>query len=139
MNYIFVHNSNKQCQCRCIIDYRTKVKITKRTNNDLQNNTEKTKDRATRTHQIPGAGVNSGAPEGWAVPVPYKIFDKHIFGFVLNKVSFFLSLVRILYNQCVLSFLFINLYSFVLFTVLLYLSLLRSATSSLWLYVILMK
>jgi hypothetical protein len=34
----------------------------KRTNSDLQNITQKTKDRATRTPLRPG--VNSGAPEG---------------------------------------------------------------------------
>jgi hypothetical protein len=34
----------------------------KRTNNDLQNITQKTKDRATRTPLKPGE--NSGAPEG---------------------------------------------------------------------------
>ena len=41
----------------------------KRTNNDLQNITQKTKDRATRTPLKPG--VNSGAPEEVAVPAPY--------------------------------------------------------------------
>jgi hypothetical protein len=40
----------------------------KRTNNDLQKNTHKTKDRVTRTTLKPG--VNSCAPEGQAVPVP---------------------------------------------------------------------
>ena len=40
----------------------------KRTNNDLQNLTHKAKDPATR---IPlKTGVNSGAPEGKAVPPP---------------------------------------------------------------------
>ena len=38
------------------------------TNNDQQNTTHKTKDRVTRTSLKPG--VNSGAPEGYAVPVP---------------------------------------------------------------------
>jgi hypothetical protein len=37
----------------------------KRTNNDLQNTTQKTKDRATRTPLK--SGINSGAP---GVPVP---------------------------------------------------------------------
>jgi predicted nucleic acid-binding Zn ribbon protein len=45
----------------------------------------------------------------------------------------------VLYYIIVLSFLFINLYSFGLFMMLLYLSMLRRTTSSLWLYVILMK
>jgi len=40
----------------------------KRTNNDLQNTTHKTKDRATRSPLKPG--VDTGAPEGLAVPVP---------------------------------------------------------------------
>ena len=38
------------------------------TNNDLQNTTQKTKDRATQTQQT--TVVNSGAPEGQAVGVP---------------------------------------------------------------------
>ena len=42
----------------------------KRTNNDLQNITQKTKDRATRTPLKTGEGVNSGAPECLAVPAP---------------------------------------------------------------------
>jgi len=41
----------------------------KRTNNDLRNITQKTKDRAIRTPIKPG--VNSGAAEGLAVPVPH--------------------------------------------------------------------
>jgi hypothetical protein len=36
--------------------------MAKRTNNNLQNTTKNTKDRATWTHWKPG--VNSGAPEG---------------------------------------------------------------------------
>ena len=40
----------------------------KRTKNDLQNTTQKTKDQAKRTHLKPR--VNLGAPEGLAVPVP---------------------------------------------------------------------
>jgi len=40
----------------------------KRTNNYLQNTTQKTKDRATRTPLNPGK--NSGAPEGIAVSAP---------------------------------------------------------------------
>jgi hypothetical protein len=40
----------------------------KRTNNDLQNVTHKTKDWVTRTPQKPG--VNLGAPEGYAVSAP---------------------------------------------------------------------
>jgi len=40
----------------------TNGKKNKKTNNDQQNTTHKTKDRATRTHYKPG--VNSGAPEG---------------------------------------------------------------------------
>ena len=53
----------------------------KRTNSDLQDITEKTKDRTTR---IPlKTGVNSGAPEGCTVPVPYVaavVLLKHIAG-----------------------------------------------------------
>ena len=45
-----------------------KKKENKRTNNDLQNVAHKTKDWVTRTPQNPG--VNSGAPEGYAVPAP---------------------------------------------------------------------
>jgi hypothetical protein len=44
------------------------MKKDKRTNNDLNNTTQKTKDRATRTPQKPG--VNLAAPEGKAVPAP---------------------------------------------------------------------
>jgi hypothetical protein len=40
----------------------------KRTNNDLQNTTQKTKDRATRTPLK--SGINPGAPGGLTVPVP---------------------------------------------------------------------
>ena len=40
----------------------------KRTNIDLQNITDKTKDRVTRTPLKPG--MNSDAPEEWAVPAP---------------------------------------------------------------------
>jgi hypothetical protein len=43
-----------------------KEKKHKRTFNDLQNITQKTKDRATRAP----LGMNSGAPEGYAVPAP---------------------------------------------------------------------
>ena len=43
-------------------------KSTKNTNNGLQNNTQKTKDRVTQTPLK--HGVNSGAPEGLAVPAP---------------------------------------------------------------------
>ena len=45
-----------------------KRKKHKRTNNDLQNTTQKTKDRVTRTPLK--TGMNSGAPEMQAVPVP---------------------------------------------------------------------
>ena len=41
----------------------------KGTKNDLQNITEKTKDRATRA--LLTSGVNSGAPEGSTVPALY--------------------------------------------------------------------
>lgn len=44
-----------------------------------------------------------------------------------------------MYYIIVMYFLFINLYSLVLFMMLLYLSVLRRAINSLWLYVILMK
>ena len=40
----------------------------KRTNNDLLSTTQKTNDQTTRTPLK--RGVNSGAPEEWAVPVP---------------------------------------------------------------------
>jgi len=39
------------------------------TNNDLQNTAQKTKDQATRILLKPG--MNSGAPEGLAVPAPH--------------------------------------------------------------------
>jgi hypothetical protein len=42
------------------------AKEDKRTNNVLQNVTQKTKDRATRT-SLKTTGMNSGAPEGWKV------------------------------------------------------------------------
>jgi len=41
------------------------------TDNDLQNTTQKTDDRATRTPLK--TGVNLGAPEGLAVPAPLVI------------------------------------------------------------------
>jgi hypothetical protein len=41
----------------------------KRTNNDLQNITQKTTDSATRTQLK--TGVNSGAPEGWTGHAPH--------------------------------------------------------------------
>jgi hypothetical protein len=41
----------------------------KRTNNDIQNITQKTKDRATRASLK--TRLNSGAPETWAVPVSH--------------------------------------------------------------------
>jgi len=44
----------------------------KRTNNNLQNTTRKTKDRETRTTLK--TGVNSGAPEGLALAVPLVTF-----------------------------------------------------------------
>ena len=44
------------------------MKKDKRTNNDLQNITHKTKDRVTRTPLK--QGMDSGAPEGSAVPAP---------------------------------------------------------------------
>jgi hypothetical protein len=46
-------------------------KKTKRQTYDLQNNTHKTKDRATRSPLK--TGVNAGAPEGLAVPAPYNL------------------------------------------------------------------
>ena len=46
----------------------TKKIKNKRTNNDLQNITDKTKDRVTRTPLKPG--MNSDALEEWAVPAP---------------------------------------------------------------------
>ena len=45
-----------------------KTKKDKRTNNDLQSTTQKTKDRPARTSLKPG--MNSGAPDGLAVPAP---------------------------------------------------------------------
>ena len=44
----------------------------KRTNNDLQNITQKSKDRAPQTPVK--TEVNSGAPEGLAVPAPYVTY-----------------------------------------------------------------
>jgi len=38
----------------------------KRTNNNLQNTSQKTKDKATRISLTPV--VNAGSPEGWIVP-----------------------------------------------------------------------
>jgi len=52
-----------------------KRKKDKRTNNDLQNTTQKTKDRATRTPLKPG--MNSGAPEGLTVPAPHVTPQLH--------------------------------------------------------------
>jgi len=46
----------------------------KRTNNDLQNSTQKTKDRATRTPLK--LGVNSCAPDGLAVLLIFNISIK---------------------------------------------------------------
>ena len=44
------------------------MKKDKKAINDLQNTTQKIKDRATRTPLK--TGMNSGAPEGWSVPAP---------------------------------------------------------------------
>ena len=46
----------------------------KRTNNDVQNNTQTTIDQATRTPLK--TGVNSGVPEGLAVPPPLETPQK---------------------------------------------------------------
>jgi hypothetical protein len=48
--------------------HNDQMKKYKRTNNDLQNITHKTKVRVTRTSLI--TGVNTGAPEGYSVPTP---------------------------------------------------------------------
>ena len=60
-----------------------KRKRTKWNNNDLQNITHKTKDRATRKlgwTQVPQKSLqNSGSPEGFAVPAPHMTI--HLFGF----------------------------------------------------------
>ena len=50
--------------------YNGQKKKYKRTNNDLQNITHKTNDRATRTPLK--LGMNSGVPEGWAIPAPHE-------------------------------------------------------------------
>ena len=57
--------SNKSKKDR---QHNDKKKV-KKTNNDLKNITPKTKNRATQTPLKPV--VNSGAPEGCAVPVPH--------------------------------------------------------------------
>ena len=51
--------------------YNGQKKTEKRTNTNLQNITNKTKDRATRTPLK--TGVNSGGPEMLAIPAPYMI------------------------------------------------------------------
>ena len=48
---------------------KTDNAMAKRTNNDLQNTAQKTKDRATRTP----LGVFSGSLEGLAVPAPLEM------------------------------------------------------------------
>jgi hypothetical protein len=58
---IRIHKSKKDRQ------YNSQKKKDKRTNNDLQSTTQKTKDWVTRTPRKPE--VNSGAPEGLAIPV----------------------------------------------------------------------
>ena len=59
--------------CIKIITRRTDNTMTnrkgKKTNNDLQNTTQKTKDRERRTLIKPG--MESGIPEGYAVPAPH--------------------------------------------------------------------
>jgi hypothetical protein len=45
------------------------MKKDNRTNNDLQNTPQKTKDRATQTPMK--TVVNTGVPEGYSVPVPH--------------------------------------------------------------------
>jgi hypothetical protein len=52
----------RYCKSKKDIQYNGQKKKVKRTNNDLQNITQKTKDRATRTPQK--QGMNSGTPEG---------------------------------------------------------------------------
>jgi hypothetical protein len=52
-------------------------KRVKKTNNDLKNITPKTKDRATQTPLKPV--VNSGAPEGCAVPVPNNDVNTYLY------------------------------------------------------------
>ena len=54
----------------CGVVFKEVFEDTKRTNNDLQKITHKTKDRATRIPQKPE--LNSGAPEGLAVPAPLE-------------------------------------------------------------------
>ena len=51
--------------------------MAKRTNNDLQNTTQKTKDQATRT-PLKAVGANSGAPEGVAYIFIIGIYDSYI-------------------------------------------------------------
>jgi hypothetical protein len=48
-----------------------KIKKDKGKNNDRLTITQKTKDRATRTSL--NSEVNSGAPEGYAVPAPHVV------------------------------------------------------------------
>jgi hypothetical protein len=66
------------CLCRLPAVNCQKKKKDKRTNNDLQNITQKTKDRATRPHLKPGS--NSGSPGGFDVPWSiYGLFSiKHL-------------------------------------------------------------
>ena len=51
------------------------MKSDERTNNDLQNITQKTKDWATRTTLQQGMNWNSGALDGKVVPVPLMDVD----------------------------------------------------------------
>jgi hypothetical protein len=63
----------------------------KRDNNNLQNNTHKTKDRATRSPLK--TGVNAGAPEGLAVPnkkpyPPCKLNGRSLLPFTVSDCPF---------------------------------------------------
>jgi hypothetical protein len=57
---------------------------TKKTNNDQENTSQKTKDWSTRTPQK--QEVNGGAPEGLLVPAPQKPgMNGGVFNFLYNK------------------------------------------------------
>ena len=72
-----------------VIQSRTDSTMAKRkkTDNDLQNSTQKTKDRGTPE-------VNSSAPEGWAVPVALVTSDK-ISGHVWHRYSITVNQVMV--------------------------------------------
>ena len=75
----------------------------KRTNNDLHNNTEQTKDRATRTPLK--KGVKSGAPEGYTYKMSvnicklYYYYEKKVLTVMVNNSTNINRRITFFHNQ----------------------------------------